>query len=113
MAYDADRRAILGRGLKAARQNSELSARAAVVKLAEGGLHCTRGTLLAWERGRGPTSREPFASDLCLIAAIYGCRIEELFLPGENGHQSSSNGPSTGHDDRASASLRPDADIGD
>lgn len=43
------------------------------------GLQCSRGTLLAWERGFGRTSREPFASDLVVIAAGYNCSVNDLF----------------------------------
>lgn len=79
MAYHVERRAQLASGLKAARRNSGLSAQTAASMLAMHGIRCSRGTLLAWERGRGKTSREPFASDLQAIAEIYGCSVDDLF----------------------------------
>ncbi len=78
-SYSADRRAALARGLKAARRQAGLTAGDAAAKLTDAGLHCKRGTLLAWERGIGSTSREPFASDLCIIARVYGCEVYWLF----------------------------------
>ena len=42
------------------------------------GLPVTSGTILAWERGAGVTAREPFASDLPVLASVYGCSIGEL-----------------------------------
>lgn len=79
MPYDVDRRAQLAEGLKAARRTSGLSAQSAANMLAAHGIRCSRGTLLAWERGRGKTSREPFASDLNAIAIVYGCTVDDLF----------------------------------
>jgi hypothetical protein len=38
---------------------------------------------LAWERGIGRTSREPFASDLAVIASVYGCSVADFFSPVE------------------------------
>ena len=34
---------------------------------------------MAWERGIGPTTREPFASDLAIISEVYGCQVDEFF----------------------------------
>jgi transcriptional regulator with XRE-family HTH domain len=79
MSYHANRRAVFAACLKTARRKSGLSASKAAQLLQSHGLACTRGTLLAWERGQGPTSREPFASDLSIIALVYGCGIEALF----------------------------------
>lgn len=79
MAYHVERRAQLANGLKSARRNSGLSAQTAASLLATHGIRCSRGTLLAWERGQGKTSREPFASDLHAIASIYGCTVDDLF----------------------------------
>jgi transcriptional regulator with XRE-family HTH domain len=79
MSYDCQRRTVLGTGLKAARKRAGLSAKKAANVLLQKGLRCTRGTLLAWERGGGLTSREPFASDLVVIASAYGCSVEDFF----------------------------------
>jgi transcriptional regulator with XRE-family HTH domain len=79
MSYDCERRTILGAGLKMARKRAGLSAKKAVSLLLEKGLPCTRGTLLAWERGGGLTSREPFASDLTVLASAYGCSVQDFF----------------------------------
>lgn len=79
MAYDPLRRKLLGRGLKEARRQAGISASTAAAAISARGLHCTRGTLLAWERGVGRTSREPFCSDLCLIAGIYQCCVNDFF----------------------------------
>ena len=79
MTYDSHRRTVLGAGLKAARKRSGLSAKKAASLLLQNGLKCTRGTLLAWERGGGFTSREPFASDLIVIASVYACSVEDFF----------------------------------
>jgi transcriptional regulator with XRE-family HTH domain len=80
--YNVGRRTVLARGLKLARQQAGLSAKTAAEKLTASGVSCTRGTLLAWERGGGRTSREPFASDLWLISQAYGCSVNELFSRG-------------------------------
>jgi hypothetical protein len=40
---------------------------------------CTRGTLIAWERGEGVTSREPFASDLGVLALVLRCQVSDFF----------------------------------
>lgn len=77
--YHVDRRAVLARGLKLARQRRGLSATSASEALVGRGLRCKRATLLAWERGRGDTSREPYASDLAVIASVYGCTVNDLF----------------------------------
>ncbi len=77
--YDIQRRAVFANGMKAARNRSGLSAQQAAALLTAHGLECTRGTLLAWERGQGPTTREPFASDLTIIARVYGCSVDEFF----------------------------------
>jgi len=79
VSFDIDRRTALGRGLKTARNRAGLSVKEAASKLSSLGLECKRGTLLAWERGGGRSSREPFASDLGVIAALYGCRVDEFF----------------------------------
>lgn len=79
MSYDIDRRTVLAVGLKAARKRAGLSANKAASLLLSLGLRCTRGTLLAWERGGGMTSREPFASDLIVIASAYGCTVQDFF----------------------------------
>jgi transcriptional regulator with XRE-family HTH domain len=79
MAYNSQRRSQLGAGLKAARRRAGLSASDASAALTAKGLKCRRGTLLAWERGVGPTSREPFSSDLRLIASLYGCDVQDFF----------------------------------
>lgn len=79
MSYNAERRGILAWGLKVARKNATFSASAAAAAIAAAGIPCSRGTLLAWERGDGYTSREPFGSDLPIIAAIYGCSIADFF----------------------------------
>ena len=79
MSYNKERRQTLAMGLKAARHKSGMSASRAAALITLKGLACTRGTLLAWERGVGCTSREPFASDLSVLAAIYGCKIAEFF----------------------------------
>ena len=79
MPYHAKRRIHLAMGLKAARRRAALSAKAASAFLTAEGIPCRRGTLLAWERGEGPTSREPFASDLATIAAVYGFAVQDFF----------------------------------
>lgn len=79
MSYDIDRRTVLAMGLKSARKRAGLSANKAASLLLSRGLRCTRGTLLAWERGGGMTSREPFASDLIVIADSYGCSVKDFF----------------------------------
>jgi transcriptional regulator with XRE-family HTH domain len=92
--------------LKAARRRSGLSAQQAAALLAAQGLVCSRGTLLAWERGQGPTTREPFASDLAIIAGIYRCAVDELFK-GAQTLESSKNFESDGHP-RAEGDGRPE-----
>ncbi len=82
MPYNVGRRTILAKGLKTARQKAALSAKEASERLTAAGVNCTRGTLLAWERGGGRTSREPFASDLWLISHAYGIAVSELFVLG-------------------------------
>lgn len=77
--FDPERRARLARGLKRARERAGLTSKEAAAELTRLGLPCTLGTLLAWERGSGVTSREPFASDLGLIAELYHCSVEALF----------------------------------
>lgn len=92
MTYDPERRQRLGLALKAARQRAGLSASAASALIVAQGLKCSRGTLLAWERGIGRTSREPFCSDLNLIASIYKCSVNDFFagmLPLEDGNGTS------------------------
>ncbi len=79
MAFDIEGRRTLALGLKTARKRCGLSALRAASLMAERGLKCTRGTLLAWERGAGVTSREPFASDLTVIASVYGCSVQDFF----------------------------------
>ena len=79
MGYDIERRTRFARRLKAARQRAQLSAKQASERLTSMGVACSRGTLLAWERGGGRTSREPFASDVALLAAAYGCDVNSLF----------------------------------
>ena len=79
MSYDGNRRYDLASGLKAARHNTGLSAARAATLISAAGIRCTRGTLLAWERGYGATSREPFASDLSSIAEVYGCCVGDFF----------------------------------
>lgn len=79
MPYDHLRRAALAEKLKAARRAAGLSASVASALIDAKGLKCSRGTLLAWERGFGRTSREPFASDLAVIAQVYGCSVEHFF----------------------------------
>lgn len=79
MTYDQARRQRLAQRLKEVRQKLGFSATVASATIAARGLKCSRGTLLAWERGTGPTSREPFASDLIVIAAVYGCLVSEFF----------------------------------
>lgn len=84
MSYDIERRTVLAVGLKAARKRAGLSANKAASLLLSRGLRCTRGTLLAWERGGGMTSREPFASDLVVIADAYGCSVQDFFQMGRS-----------------------------
>lgn len=79
MAYNAERRRNLGLALKAARQRANFSASHASQIISANGIKCSRGTLLAWERGIGRTSREPFASDLAVIARVYGCEVDDFF----------------------------------
>lgn len=76
--FNSDRRAILSRGLKSARQKARLSSREAIAMLSANGLSYRRSTLLAWEH-HGDSSREPFASDLPILAIIYNCSVEDLF----------------------------------
>ncbi len=84
--YDITRRASFANGLKAARKRSGLSAQDAASQLTAKGIDCTRGTLLAWERGSGPTTREPFASDLPMIASVYHCTVDLFFSSGPVEH---------------------------
>jgi len=106
--YNSSRRSILAQGLKAARQKANLKSDEAAKLLSEMGLSCRRGTLLAWERGVGTTSREPYASDLPLIAHVYGCNVSDFFsLYGvgtnlEEGAGASSASPATGSKTRPS-----------
>jgi transcriptional regulator with XRE-family HTH domain len=79
VSFDIDRRTALGRGLKTARNRAGMTVKEAASKLSSLGLECKRGTLLAWERGGGRSSREPFASDLAVIATLYGCQVNEFF----------------------------------
>lgn len=79
MTYHPDRRKRLGECLKAARKQAGLSATKAALLLQSKGLRCSRGTVLAWERGLGHTSREPFSSDLRLIAEAYACTVDDFF----------------------------------
>jgi transcriptional regulator with XRE-family HTH domain len=65
--------------MKAVRLRAGLNAADAAQLISASGIKCTRGTLLAWERGIGATSREPFASDLSVIAGIYRCKVADLF----------------------------------
>lgn len=81
MSYDSKRRCVLALGLKAARKKAGLSAADAARLISATGIRCTQGTLLAWERGTGVTCREPFASDLPIIAGIYCCKIGDFFVP--------------------------------
>jgi len=60
-----------------------LSAAAAAKLILAAGIKCRRGTLLAWERGNAPTCREPFASDLPIIAGVYGCDVSDFFVPSD------------------------------
>jgi transcriptional regulator with XRE-family HTH domain len=84
VGYDIERRTNLAKRLKAARQRAALSAKEAAEKLTSLGVACSRGTLLAWERGGGRTSREPFASDLNVLATAYACSVNVFFdeMPG-------------------------------
>jgi hypothetical protein len=77
--FDSNRRTALAHGLKAARRHAGLGSAEAALEITRRGLACQRGTLLAWERGSGATSREPYASDLTILAAVYDCTIGELF----------------------------------
>jgi transcriptional regulator with XRE-family HTH domain len=79
MSFCAARRSVLASGLKAARHAAGLSAKDAAELISAAGVRCTRGTLLAWERGIGTTSREPYGSDLPVIVAVYRCTIADLF----------------------------------
>jgi transcriptional regulator with XRE-family HTH domain len=79
MSFHTQRRAAFAARLKKIRRKSGLSASAAAELIRNHGLACSRGTLLAWERGQGTTSREPFASDLSILAAVFNCRIEDFF----------------------------------
>ena len=79
MGFGAERRLRLARGLKAARKKAGLSATQASNRITAKGISCGRGTLLAWERGYGGTSREPASSDLPAIAEVYGCRVSGFF----------------------------------
>jgi transcriptional regulator with XRE-family HTH domain len=81
ISFDIERRTALGSGLKAARNRAGFTVKEAAGRLSARGLECKRGTLLAWERGGGRSSREPFASDLQLIASIYGCHVDDFFSP--------------------------------
>jgi transcriptional regulator with XRE-family HTH domain len=81
ISFDIERRTSLGKGLKAARNRAGFSVKEAAARLSSQGLECKRGTLLAWERGGGRSSREPFASDLQLIASMYGCHVDDFFSP--------------------------------
>ena len=84
MAYDPICRWTFADGLKAARNRAGLSATKAAARIAAMGIQCSPGALLSWERGRGST-REPFASNLTVIASVYGCTVNELFnQPGSN-----------------------------
>lgn len=78
MAFDTERRARLGRGMKACRTKAGLTRADASSMISVAGIRCSPATLMAWERGRGGGSREPFASDLVMIAGVYHCRIDEL-----------------------------------
>lgn len=78
MPYDKNRRRLFATSLKAARRRAGLTSDAAAALICSHGIPCTRGTLLAWERGHGATSREPFASDLFIIACIYQCTVDAL-----------------------------------
>ena len=80
MSFDTYRRASLAFGMKAARRRAHLSTNGAANLITAAGIKCTRGSLLAWERGVGYTSREPFASDLPAIAKVYGCAVGDLFV---------------------------------
>ena len=79
MPYHQDRRRKLAACLKQARKLAGLSASQASARMRAHGLRCTRGTLLAWERGIGITAREPFASDLIIVASVYGCAVDHFF----------------------------------
>ena len=79
MPYNIDRRSDLACGLKSARRNMKLTAASASKLISAKGVKCARGTLVAWERGNGLGSREPFASDLPIIAGIYECDVADLF----------------------------------
>ena len=80
-SFDIGRRNVLSAGLKAARNRAGLSANEAASLLVSRGIPCKRGTLLAWERGSGQSTREPYASDLTMIASVYGCSVDEFFNP--------------------------------
>ena len=79
MAYDCDRRRELGGKLKTARQRTGLSAADAARMISAFDVRCTPGTVLAWERGSGGCAREPFASDLLVIAMVYRCSVDEFY----------------------------------
>ena len=84
MSFNTERHVKFAHGLKTARQKAKLNAKDASSLIVAAGIRCTRGSLLAWERGGGATSREPFASDLPMIAKVYGCAVVDFF-PGSNG----------------------------
>jgi hypothetical protein len=79
--FNPELRRVLASGLKAARLRANLGSSEAARELTRRGLNCQRGTLLAWERGYGTTSREPYASDLPVIASLYGCGVSDFFNP--------------------------------
>ena len=71
--FDIDRRTSLGRGLKAAQIAAGFSVKEAASKLSSFGLECKRGTLLAWERGGGRSSRT--------LRQRSGCDCGPLWMP--------------------------------
>ena len=95
------RHASLAYGIEAARRRSGLTVEEASHALTRRGIRCRCDTLLMWERGHGPSSREPRASDLSVIAEVYECDIADLLKGPDwtvpagsvNGHEGQSQLP--------------------
>ena len=75
MRYDQSRRDCLAERLKAARTQAQLSQLEAVEQMRALGLACSIDTLRGWEHGR----TEPMASNLPILAAVYGVSSEFFF----------------------------------
>jgi hypothetical protein len=79
MSHNPTRRCRFAARLKAARIAANLSEVEAGLLLAASGVMCNRTTILAWEGAAGPEFIEPMASDLPIVAAVYGCAVESLY----------------------------------